>query len=268
MSDRAHELSLQALGEFARDPGRSVAVVVRSPAGEWRGGARDDVPRPAASVLKLGIAMAAERILRTDPNALAHRAPAEAILTGDPSPSALRAVHPRVPLGPADVLGLMVSLSDNPCATWLADAVGEDAVRRALARAGIENVGPVEPGRCIGPLSGRCTAVQALDLVALAADASQHPLTAAAMEHVVHAARIPLGVERDDIRMAHKTGSLAGVANDVAVIECHDMQVRVAFLTEDQHDPLVTGYEMGICTRRILRAWGLGARGSRSFAAP
>lgn len=268
MSARGHQLGLRALGEFARDPGRSASVVVRSPAGEWRGGARDDVPRPAASLLKLGIAMAAERMLRAGPGRLPHRITTGAILDGDPSPSALRALGPGVALTPADVLGLMIALSDNPCATWLADAVGDDAVRHALARGGIDDVHAAEPASCMGPVSGRCTAAQAIDLVSLAADASQHPVTAAAMEHVVHAARIPLGVDRHDIRVAHKTGSLAGVANDVAVIECDDTQVLVAFLTEEQSDPLVTGYEMGICTRRILEAWGLGARGSRSFAAP
>ena len=65
-------------------------------------------------------------------------------------------------------------------------------------------------------------------------------------------------------RWAHL--DIAGVANDVAVINCAGGTVWIAFLAEAQHDTLVTGYEMGICTRELLDAWGLGARGTRSLA--
>jgi len=41
--------------------------------------------------------------------------------------------------------------------------------------------------------------------------------------------------------------------------------VSLAFLTEHQHDTLVTGYEMGICTRGLLQAWGLAVRRTRSL---
>jgi hypothetical protein len=59
------------------------------------------------------------------------------------------------------------------------------------------------------------------------------------------------------------------VANIVNVFKrLRDELEGSAFLTEEQPDPLVTGYEMGLCTRRILDAWGLGARTSRSLASP
>lgn len=268
MTARPAELTSAAISAFARDPGRSAAAIVRSPAGHWSGGVADHVPRPAASLLKLGIAMAAERALQHDEGPIPGQVRIGEILGTDPSPSALRTLHEDITLRPADVLGLMISLSDNPCATWLLAAVGPARVRAALSGADIHDVHVAEPAACAGPIRGRCTAGQALALAIAAGDASRHPLTAAAMEHVVHAARIPIGVQRADIRVAHKTGSLTGVANDVAVIDCHGAEVLVAFLTEQQHDPLVTGHEMGLCTRRILDAWGLGARTSRSFASP
>lgn len=267
MSTAAAEAGDRAVAAFARDAGRSASVSVQSTAGSWHGAAADDVARPAASLLKLGIAIAAER-------ALGHGAPLPAsvpagdILGGDPSPSALRAIDPGIELGVRDVLGLMITLSDNPCATWLCGAVGNQAVRHALAAHGITGIHARDPSAREGPLAGRCTTAQALALAVAAADPAQHPVTAAAMENVVHAARIPIGVQRADLRVAHKTGSLPGVANDVAVIDCGTTRVHVAFLSEDQPDPLVTGYEMGLCTRRILDAWGLGARASRSLSAP
>ncbi len=269
MSTAAAGPSAQAVAAFARDAGRSASVIVRTATGTWHGGAADDTPRPAASLLKLGIAMAVERVLQVEPDSLPSVVRVGEILASDPSPSALRAIDAGIRLGPSDVLGLMIALSDNPCATWLAGAAGPDAVGAALSDAGIHDIQPIDPGRGVGPLTGRCTALQALALVHHAADTSRHPLTAEAMANVVHAARIPIGVNDQDIRVAHKTGSLAGVANDVAVIDCRGgARVTLAFLTEEQPDPLVTGYEMGLCTRRILDAWELGARTSRSLAFP
>ena len=48
----------RALRQYARDPGRSVAVRVALTDGdvEWHGDVAGDVPRPAASLLKLPLA--------------------------------------------------------------------------------------------------------------------------------------------------------------------------------------------------------------------
>ena len=101
---------------------------------------------------------------------------------------------------------------------------------------------------------------------AASTDAARNPLTAAALHNTIRSSRIPLGADGLDVRLAHKTGSLAGVAHDVANIDCVHGTLSLAFLTEDQHDTLVSGYEMGICTRGLLQAWGLAVRRSRSLA--
>jgi hypothetical protein len=44
------------------------------------------------------------------------------------------------------------------------------------------------------------------------------------------------------------------------VLECVGGTAQIAFLTESQHDTLVTGYAMGLCTRQVLDAWGLSVR--------
>ena len=53
---------------------------------------------------------------------------------------------------------------------------------------------------------------------------------------------------------------MTGVAHDAAVLDCDRGQVIVAFLSDAQHDTLVTGYEMGLCTRGVLQTWGLSVR--------
>ena len=76
--------------------------------------------------------------------------------------------------------------------------------------------------------------------------------------------RIPLGVRRSDIDVAHKTGTLRSVAHDVALLDVPGGQVWLAFLSDAQHDTLVTGYEMGLCTQQVLGAFDLQVTSSRS----
>ena len=164
-----------------------------------------------------------------------------------------------------DVIGLTIALSDQACAAWLLEAVGIARVRALIERERLAIEAHCDPLAAGGPLTGTATASAALRLIELADDRSRYPLLAASLEQVVQASRIPLGATEEDLRLAHKTGSLSGVANDVAVIGCAAGSVRLAFLSEDQHDTLITGYEMGICTRGVLEASGLVAQTSVSL---
>ena len=259
--------SARLLRDYAREPGRSVLARVETPHAAWEGGVAADEPRPAASLLKVPLAMAVERAFGSgdlDPRAtvLVRR-----LVAGDVRPGALHVLDPDLRLTAADVRGLCLALSDRSCTTWLLDAVGLVAVRDVVADLGCDatviSVDLEHPG---GPLVGRTTARDALRLVAASTDAACHPLTAHALRNTVRDSRIPLGAAGLDVRIAHKSGSLAGVAHDVAVLDCPGGTLSLAFLTEEQHDTLVSGYEMGICTRGLLEAWGLAVRRSRSLA--
>lgn len=59
------------------------------------------------------------------------------------------------------------------------------------------------------------------------------------------------------LRPAHRTGTLAGVANDVAVLACPNGTLAPAFLAERRHDPPKSGGETGICRRGLLETLGL-----------
>jgi hypothetical protein len=103
-------------------------------------------------------------------------------------------------------------------------------------------------------------------LIRSAADPDRFPACARALQHSIINSRIPLGVTAEDIDIAHKTGTLTGVAHDVAHLACRGGDVWLAFLSESQHDTLVTGYEMGLCTRELLECVGLQVMRSRSVA--
>lgn len=256
----AQARSAAALADFAREPGRSVLVEVHPEGREpWRGGVGEDAVRPAASLLKLPLALAVEAAFNSG-----DLDPATPVAVGElAGRSAFLAVlDPSHQLTLAELLGVCLALSDNDAAGYLLGLVGLPAVQAAATRAGARNTTVAcdddHPG---GPLVGTTTATDALALVSAAAQPSGSSLvTAHALGHNIHNSRIPLGVTTADVAVAHKTGTLRGVGHDVAVLRTATGTVRLAFLTDSQHDNLVTGYDMGICTQQILSAWGMAVR--------
>lgn len=249
--------SLAAVAEYATEPGRSVCVRVRTPTDHWEYGVDADVPHPGASLLKLGLALAVEGAIRTgrldpdQPVALAD------IGVRDRDRSALSLLDDRRPLVLADLLRLSLGASDAAASRYLAAQVSVDEVDRAVTAAGCTAT-TVEVGPHLhAGVAGVTTCRDALALMDAVLDTEHVPLSARALRHSILNSRIPLGATHDDIQIAHKTGTLAGVAHDVARLECTGGVVDVAFLTSQQHDLLVSGYAMGVCTREILQAWGL-----------
>ena len=240
------------LQSFAREPGRSVYAIVRTPELEWAGGVCEDTSRPAASLLKLPLAMALEpRLAELAPCSVA------SLLQADDDATILRALDPDRLLAPSEMLRLMLMASDNPCARWALQQVGVSAVAAAanVSSAGASTVGenPREPGALVGSVTAR----GAVAMLQAVLDTVSFPVSSAALRQSIRNARIPLGATTDDVSIAHKTGTLTGVAHDVANLRCRTGDMWIAFLAEEQHDTLVTGYEMGICTRSLLEHFGL-----------
>ena len=99
--------SLQLLGDYAREPGRSVLVRVEMPGTAWESGVAADDPRPAASLLKMPLAMAVERAFAggdLDPRATVT---VRRLLVGDADPGPLHVLGPDLPL----TIGLLVDVS-------------------------------------------------------------------------------------------------------------------------------------------------------------
>lgn len=240
------------LDEFGREPGRSAYAVVRSAEGEWSGGVDEDAPRPAASLLKLPLAMAVEPRLA----GLADERVGD-LLSSDDDGSVLQALDADRVLSPAEMLRVMLSTSDNPCARWALRVVGPGAAEASLRDTAAEST-TLDPDGGEGmALAGVTTARDAVALLRAALDPDRFPVTASALSHSLRNSRIPLGATDLDVRIAHKTGTLAGVGHDVAHVLARDGEMWIAFLAVEQHDTLVTGYEMGICTRSLLKHFGL-----------
>lgn len=264
--DVAAAAAEQALATYAEEPGRS--ALVRITAGEctWESGVDADVARPAASLLKLAVALAVQEAIAE--GALdASRSLAVSDVSAVPEDrSVLDLLDSTRGISVVEVISLMLGVSDNPCTRLLVGMVGLPRIRqvvRALQCADTTVETDDEAG-----VAGATTCRDALHLLTAANDAVRFPVSARALQHSIRNSRIPLGATHDDIRIAHKTGTLAGLAHDVAVLDCAGGRAEIAFLTEHQHDTLVTGYAMGICTREVLTAWGLPVRSTTSVAGP
>lgn len=270
-TDTAGERAWAALRRFGREPGRSVAVRVLCGRLTWQGSVNADVPRPAASLLKVPLAMAAEAAVAADPGGglAGAEAPVDELVSRWHEPTVLHALNPDRRLRVEELIRLAVSCSDGPSAAWLLDAVGLAAVREHIRAAGCTGTDAwLAAGAAGGSLVGLTTAADALSLLARAVDRDRFPLVAAALQASTLNSRIPLGVDQRDVAVAHKTGTLLGVAHDVALLNVSSGEIWLAFLTDAQHDTLVTGYEMGLCTQEILTTFGASVTGTRSLVGP
>jgi len=252
----ASEVARRAINDYA-GPGRSALIRIRTDGADWEYGVDPDRPYRAASLLKLGIAIAVEDEIRAgaiDPDA---GITVRVLAAHKDDHSVLDLLSPDTIMQLSNVVSLMIGASDNACTRWLLSLVGMDKVEAAIASVGCTATTIQRETPDVLPISGVTTCRDALDLLHAASDRTRCPITSHALRHSIRNSRIPLGATAADVSIAHKTGSLTGLAHDVAILECGSDQVDVAFLTDDQHDTLVAGYSMGICTRDVLAAWGL-----------
>ena len=247
---------LAILQAFERKPGRSVYAVIQTPERTWAGGVAEDELRPAASLAKIPLAMAVE------PQLAVMAASRVGDLVRQEDVSILHALDRDRIMQPRELLALMLSASDPACARWALACTDLDAVTAAARTAGAAMT-EIKPDEDFGVL-GRTTARDAVSLMRAVSDPHGFPACADALHHSITNSRIPLGVTADDIAVAHKTGTLTGVAHDVAHLACNGGDVWIAFLCEEEHDTLVTGYDMGICTRDLLEYVGLQVVRTRS----
>jgi beta-lactamase class A len=76
-----------------------------------------------------------------------------------------------------------------------------------------------------------------------------------ALASSVRNTRLPLLLP-DDLVVAHKTGTLAGVANDAGILYGREVDLAVAVLTDGQADPPRTNLAIGELARDVWAALG------------
>lgn len=255
-------MSLQAdlqasLEAFAGvDPGRSVAIRL---SGLPDLAIRGSEPRPAASVIKVALAMAAVRLGASGRLDLDAQVPVSAF-PKTRYVSILHGFDPGRTLSVREVCRLCLITSDNPLAVHLQERVGLDAVNALLADIGCGapcHMGAGFSEAELGPV-GRAnilTALHALDLFTAVRTDPPYADLLTALDNNLRNQRIPAQLP-DDVLVAHKTGSLNGVVNDVGVVRGQGIEFTVAFLTDGQPDPAKTSDDIAACVLTLFERLG------------
>jgi beta-lactamase class A len=240
-------------------PGRRVAIrALRGPKLEAGFGA--DEVAPSASLVKLPLAVAVMDAADAPSSSFSlDTLVARGDLGSTSYPSILEVLGPGHELSIAELLGIMLSTSDNPTSQYLLELVGKTAATAAAVRLGAKHT-LVEAGFTDDELGhrGRANLTTANDMIeifaAVAAEPRYRPLLVA-MRNGMRNVRIPLRLD-DDLFVPHKTGSLAGLVNDAGIAYGRDVDLAVAFLADQQPDTARTSTDIGDCMAAIWAAVG------------
>ncbi|WP_318841255.1 serine hydrolase [Streptomyces sp. SS1-1] len=154
---------------------------------------------------------------------------------------------------------LMLSTSDNPIGSYLTDRVGMTAVTQTAHR-----IGAVETCMRVGftddelaaPARQSTTTAADMSLILEYTASQPHLQTMVrAMRNSMRNFRLPLRLP-DELPVAHKTGSLRGLAHDAGILYGRDRDVVAVFLTDDQSDTAHVGMEIGDCIADVWRLLG------------
>ncbi len=249
-----HECWRTAVDRFVgHDPGRSVLLVGR----RCSVGHAADVSRPGASVHKVFVSVAAQ-LLAADAQFDLDARVAVADLPSSIGPSVLDSLLPHHRFSIGELTRLALSTSDNRIAEHLVQLVGAERVNAVSTSLGCPDT-QLRVGFADEMLSahGRANVTTATDCATVLAAVFQLPALAPlrpALRSSLFNSRILLRMP-DEIIVSHKTGSLAGVVNDVGVIHAPSGDLIACFLTDGQDDPARTSADIGACARAALDAW-------------
>jgi beta-lactamase class A len=252
--DREQRLH-QVLSAFGGDdPGRSVAIVGHSPRVDAVS-VRGAEPRPAASVMKIALAMAVYRqaargLVDLDARVPIHAFPATRYV------SILAGFDSGHELSVREICRLALITSDNPLAVHLQGLAGLDAVNRLLSEIGCGppcHMGAGFSEEELGP-KNRANVLTADAALRLLSALRSDPLYAdlmAALQNNLRNNRIP-ALLPEHVAVIHKTGSLDGVANDVGIVQDDRVAFSVAFLTDRQADTARASSDIAACALAIF----------------
>ena len=241
-----------ALNSFAHNSDLAASLKISFPDLSIQQHVNDDVIFPAASLLKIPIAIAIEKMnllnaLDSSPTFLVSD-----LLKYPHQNSVLSAFNASRVFSLRELLSLMLICSDEPSTHALRSVVSTKDINSVLLESKFLNTKLNEPSDRIS-VSGTTTAKEAMLLLELATNSELYPQTSSSLENSVLNSRIPLGVDPTSFRLAHKTGSLFGVAHDVARLKTPRGNVFLAFLSQNQSDTVMTGLNMGLTVQRIMK---------------
>jgi beta-lactamase class A len=214
-----------------------------------------DTPSPAASVIKVPLMMALYDAVAQGVVSLADEV-AVTELGQTRYASILTAFDADRNLSLRELAALSLIVSDNAATVYLMSRVDPITVADVFQRSGCSKSAALAAGFSDPELgaANRANQLTATDAVkifeALAAEARYRPLMAV-LENNLRSNRIPAMLP-DDVVVAHKTGSLAGVVNDCGIVSWGGKAFTLAVLTDEQDDPIATSRDiaelsLGLC---------------------
>lgn len=260
------KIIVELIQQFCTVKDRSVCLKIVANDRTWEYGFLDYIRRPAASLIKILIAAAVEeQINKGLINPFQNVSIGELIDT-DIGPSILRSLDHNHALSLSELIQVSISVSDPIASRFLLGLVDVVYVDEIINLANLKNTEIAFHSMSgLNFVTGSISAKDALILVEFGSNSKNYPLTAKGLSNSILNSRIPLGIADLGTEISHKTGTLLKVAHDVALIKCREASLTIAFLTENQDDTLQTGYEMGICTRRIIESLDYKVEFSRSY---
>ena len=256
----------EVLKEFCSVRGRSVKLQVEVNEDNFTFTHEADTLRPAASITKIVLCVAVEKLIAQNKIDLKNLVKVSSLLHDDFGPSVLKILNSNHELSIPELIGLCMSSSDPYASFFLGRLLTKGLINETLTEMGCLKTSIILGDGINTPIiSGNTTASEALLILKAGENEYNTPMTSLGLRASILNSRIPIGVKDKGTLISHKTGTLLGVAHDVATITCNTGMLRIAFLSENQSDTLQTGYEMGICVKRILGVFNLEVENTKSF---
>lgn len=252
--DALHEWWRTAVDRFVgHDSRRSIVLVGNG----CTVGHAADVVRPGASVNKVFVSVAAH-LLAAEGQLDLDSSVSVADLPGSINPSVLDSLSPTHRFSTGELSRLALATGDNRIAEHLVLLLGAERVNAVAASLGCPGT-QLHVGFADEMLSarGRANVTTAADCATVLDAVFRLPVLAPlrpALRSSLFNSRILLRMP-DEIIVSHKTGSLAGVVNDVGVIHAPSGDLIACFLTDGQDDSAHTSADIGACARAALDAW-------------
>jgi beta-lactamase class A len=245
---------MAALRRFCEMSGRAAAWAPLDGAGV---GVNADAPMPCASVIKIAIAIAvADKFAAgtLDPDARV----ALSTLGATRYCSILKGFDDGASLSLRELVRFGLITSDNPIAVKLMALVTFAEINAAMRAHGLSPASIAAAGFSETELGAAnrvnlLTANDAVTLLKAIATTPRYAFIRVALENNLRNMRIPRLLPETAV-IAHKTGSLNGVVNDVGIIYGAGAPFALAFFSDGQADPWATETAIAECALEVYEA--------------
>jgi beta-lactamase class A len=170
-------------------------------------------------------------------------------------PSVLQALDPGRVLSVREVCAFSLITSDNPAAQYIREVVGQDRLDGAIDGLGLVGTRfPVGFTDAELGVAGRGNVTTAADMATMIEHIETAPTLGDLRRFLVNNQRnnrIPVRLD-DEIPVLHKTGSLFGVVNDVAVVHHPAGRVVLAFMCDGEKDTVLAAVAVGDAAERMV----------------